>query len=120
MGKESESHKKLVKLAEQLVKSHHEISLERAIQIESQRQDAKKKRDEDGTVVVWDTMTIEDELEDYLKGSEEKDNWTVHEMDECVVAVRELEISDEKENMNVDLEKRQQKLRNFNSSNKKE
>ncbi|KAF1756163.1 hypothetical protein GCK72_012616 [Caenorhabditis remanei] len=119
MAKESDE--KLVKLAKQLVKSHPELSFHNALQIESQRQDAKKKRDEDGTVAVWNHMTIDYDLEEYMKESKEKDNRNVQEMKDCVVEIMELKISgDNKENCQDDSKKRQTlKIRNANSSNKK-
>ncbi|KAF1756162.1 hypothetical protein GCK72_012615 [Caenorhabditis remanei] len=119
MGKESDSHKK----AEQLVKSHPKLSFHKALQIEKQRQEAKMKRDEDGTVAVWNNMSIEEDLEQYLKEFYEIDNWSVQKIEECVEEILDLEIfGEEKENRNDDAGKTQRalRMRDVNSNIQKE
>ncbi|EFO87531.1 hypothetical protein CRE_22232 [Caenorhabditis remanei] len=116
-----DNNEKLINLAKQLV-SHPELSFHKALQIESQRQDAKKKRDEDGTVAVWNHITIDYDLEEYINESEQKDNRNVQEMKDYVEEIMEIDISgDNKENCQDDSKKRQRtlKIRNANSSNKK-
>ncbi|EFO89148.1 hypothetical protein CRE_17497 [Caenorhabditis remanei] len=118
-----DNNEKLINLAKQLVKSHPELSHQKALQIEKQRQEAKMKRDEDGTVAVWNHMTIDYDLEEYINQSKQKDNRNVPDMDGFAVETMELEIfGEEKENRNDDSGKKRGalRIRDVNSNIQKE
>ncbi|EFP10182.1 hypothetical protein CRE_21030 [Caenorhabditis remanei] len=91
---------KLMELAKKLVINHPDLTLEQAIDIETRRQAARKKREEEVTIDASIHLRIDQEMEEYLmmenEEDDEKENSEVTEMEYQVnisIKLNQLELS---------------------------